>query len=69
MTISGIGWALNMLAFLVHFKWADKDPTHEDHVILGLLAFLLVPFLLFGIVALEIIVQKIFNIHHGVKRK
>lgn len=64
-----IGWGLNVLAFIAHGLWADKDPTHEDVVITGLLIFCLVPYFVAVLEAIEFVKQKIFHIHHGVKRK
>lgn len=69
MEIVKILWALNVIGFIAHIKWCDKDPTHEDVVISASLIFCFVPGMVFAITALELVTQKIFHIHHGVKRK
>lgn len=64
-----IGWGLNLIAFLAHIRWADPEPTHEDDVQFTLLVLCICPYLPAAIVAYELITQKIFNIHHGVKHR
>lgn len=69
MSIAIVGWCLNVLAFILHIYFCDEDPTHEDVVLLGMMVFCVVPFMVFLMVGAELVTQKIFNYHHGVKRK
>lgn len=64
-----LGWALNVLAFFAHNLWCDKDPTHEDVVVGAALIMCVCPWLVFVITAWELFTQKIFHIHHGVRRR
>lgn len=63
------GWGLNVVFYIIHILWCDKDPTHEDMALFFLLLMCFVPYLTTGGVTSELITQKILNIHHGVKRE
>lgn len=63
------GWVLNVIAIVVHAKWADKDPTHEDMVGCVLLIFSVVPYFVFALTAGEIFSQRVLHWHHGNKYK